>query len=205
MKPILVVYEDSALRADNFGPHRFLMALVADALVSVDPQVVRGHFRAFPKSGNDKVVDMLTSGPPTEAAETARGSQIVAVLDSDRVVELALRRCGETELRGVEAARLALERLAQQRSGENTFVRLLDGNVEALCAALGNQAPRGVSEQLLRDALAHDRASRDQVLAAYSARDHRGTRDAVLTNLPLLKATRDTLLDFVKPRLGLPS
>lgn len=192
MKPTIVIYEDDAIRRDNFGPHLLLMALAFDVVTDASRADFESRFRPFPKNGADKVVDMLWSDPPTEASETARGAAVVAVLDSDRLTEMVNRRF-KCMTRDIESSRGELERRVHERT-DRVFVQLVDTNVEWVCQQLLNLEPNLVSPTIARDALKHDRASRDALLRAASRADRGSLREELLKVAPLLKATRDCLV-----------
>lgn len=198
MKQVLVIYEDSVVRRETFGPHRLMMAFVADALQveGVRREEVVGAFRPFPKNGADKVVDMLCGDPPTEASETARGAAVVALLDSDRLREMVNRRfkCSTSD---VEAARLELEKRANELT-QPAFVRLIDNNVEWVCQELIRLQPTLVSPVVAADALRHDRASRDELLGRASEAGQTELRAQLLEVAPLLRGARDCLVERLR-------
>lgn len=194
MKPTIVVYEDDAIRKERFGPHLLMMALAFDVVGDAVSRVAfEASFRPFPKNGADKVVDMLLGDAPTEASETARGAAVVALLDSDRLQEMVNRRF-KCAAQDVESARAELERRVQERT-ERAFVQLIDTNVEWVCERLLALDPGLVSEAVARDALHHDRASRDELLRTASRAERAPLREALLRTAPLLRAARDCLVE----------
>ena len=194
MRPTIVVYEDDAIRKESFGPHLLMMALAFDVVSDTSSRAAfEASFRPFPKNGADKVVDMLWGDAPTEASETARGAAIVALLDSDRLEEMVNRRF-KCAVRDVESARAELERRVLERT-DRAFVQLIDNNVEWVCEQLLVLDPNLVSEAVARDALHHDRASRDELLRTASRAERGPLREALLRTAPLLRAARDCLVE----------
>jgi hypothetical protein len=95
----------------------------------------------------------------------------------------------------VESARAALEDRARTLTGPQVFVRLVDANVEWVCSILIGLEPKLVSPEVARDALHHDRASRDQLLRSASLDGRESLRAELLTRTPLLRSARDCLLE----------
>jgi hypothetical protein len=194
VKPTLVIYEDKELRRENFGPHRLMMALAFDVEQTngTRREVFEASFRAFPRGGADKVVDMICGEPPTEAADTARGASVIALLDSDHLVDMLLRRF-KGSYADLESARADLEQRARSQT-PGVSIRLVDTNIEWVCEQLVSLDPTIVPASIARQARTKDRASRDELLRQASLSERAPLRAELMTAAPLLRAARDCLV-----------
>lgn len=201
MKPIIVIYEDDALQIQNFGPHRFMMALAFDVekLRGTTREVFETAFRPLPKKGADKVINMLCDDVPTVASDTAKGAAIVALLDSDRLQEMVNRRF-KSSFQDVESARAGLEREARKYT-PGVFVRLVDWNIEWVCSQLIAMDPQLVAPAIASEAVGHDRASRDELLRAASLGGVEALRARFVAAAPLIASARDCLVECFRQRV----
>lgn len=191
LKRVITAYEDQTESVADFGPHRLLVACIADRKIADRLEVERALRDHRTMKGSAKLLRVCRE----DAADITRGGQpVVAIFDNDEVRRLLKLRNDAPD--GDVTASI------RQGSTAPALVNpvLLEENLETLVRNIESSDP-AIDPDLIRRALDKKLAARDVVFKAAAREANRHVRDLILVANPSLKKIIDVVTQLL---LGKP-
>lgn len=191
LKRVITAYEDQTESVSDFGPHRLLVACIADSQIADRLEVERALHDRRTMKGSAKLLRVCRE----DAADITRGGHpLVAIFDNDEVRRLLTLPNDAPEGRVIASIR--------EGSTAPTLVNpvLLEENLETLVRNIKSSDP-AIDPDLIRRALDKKLAARDVVFKAAAKEANRHVRDRILIANPSFKRIIDVVTQLL---LGKP-